>query len=246
MVINCPVCGKLTCIHWPEHWIHRRGATFYCSDNCLQVDLVKDTKLLNSSLKRRKSKVKAIVNEEQRKHAVEIALSGGDPRPFLSDCGSKNPEKLWSDIRIRLRKTDPVTYDKLPARIHGAKPGPKPKTAGDAMIAMKEAADNFFSQCEDMGLKMETPTVKVDGPIRIETKEPEKVEIVESPEHDNDYLFTTAAVRNKRLGTFYYDDKHGTIDWRHPCGEEIILSADDYKLLWYALPEILRSLGVGL
>lgn len=125
MVINCPVCGKLTCIHWPEHWIHRRGATYYCSDNCLQVDLVKDTKLLNSSLKRRKSKVKAIVNEEQRKHAVEIALSGGDPRPFLSDCGSKNPEKLWSYIKTCLRKTDPVTYDKLPVRIHGAKPGPK-------------------------------------------------------------------------------------------------------------------------
>ena len=125
MVINCPVCGKLTCIHWPEHWIHRRGATYYCSDNCLQVDLVKDTKLLNSSLKRRKGKLKAIVNEEQRKHAVEIALSGGDPRPFLSDCGSKNPEKLWSYIKTCLRKTDPVIYDKLPARIHGAKPGPK-------------------------------------------------------------------------------------------------------------------------
>ena len=169
MVINCPVCGKLTCIHWPEHWVHRRGPTYYCSDNCLQVDLVKDTKLLNSSLKRRGRKMKAILNEEQRKHAVEIALSGGDPRPFLTDCGSKCPEKLWGSIKASVRENDPETFKKLPAKIRGAKPGPKPKTAGDAMNAMKEAADHFFGECDRLLGK--------DEPEQIETPEGPKIRV---------------------------------------------------------------------
>lgn len=240
MITNCPVCGKLTCIHWPEHWVYRRGSTYYCGEQCLTVDLVRDTKLMNEVRKRRKREKKMIskITPDMRKKAAEIAISEGSPLEYLKKCGSKNPSASWQYIRQLMEKNDPETFAKLPDKL--------PKTAGDAMIAMKEAADNFFSQCEDMGLKMETPTVKLDGPIRIETKEPEKVEIVESPEQDNDYLFTTAAVRNKRLGTFYYDDKHGTIDWRHPCGDELNLSADDYKLLFQALPEILRSLGVGL
>jgi hypothetical protein len=230
VVINCPVCGKLTCIHWPEHWIHRRGPTYYCSDNCLQVDLVKDTKLLNSSLKRRKSKVKAIVNEEQRKHAVEIALSGGDPRPFLSDCGSKNPEKLWSYIKICLRKTDPVTYDKLPARIHGAKPGPK--TAGDAMNAIKEAADNFFDECDRLLGK--------DEPDQIETPETPK----RAPLQYDGY--TVCCIESKTFGRFYWDRDHNHLDWTTAEGEEVSFTPTGWKMFLEELPKIAAILGVEL
>ena len=233
MVINCPVCGKLTCIHWPEHWIHRRGATYYCSDNCLQVDLVKDTKLLNSSLKRRKSKVKAIVNEEQRKHAVEIALSGGDPRPFLSDCGSKNPEKLWSYIKTCLRKTDPVTYDKLPVRIHGAKPGPK--TAGDAMNAMKEAADNFFDECDRMLGKdtggelaqIETPEAPKRAPLQYDG-------------------YTVCCIENKTFGRFFWDRDHNRLYWTTAEGEEIGFAPYGWKMFLEELPKVAAILGVEL
>ena len=232
MVINCPVCGKLTCIHWPEHWIHRRGATFYCSDNCLQVDLVKDTKLLNSSLKRRKSKVKAIVNEEQRKHAVEIALSGGDPRPFLSDCGSKNPEKLWSYIKTCLRKTDPVTYDKLPVRIHGAKPGPKPKTAGDAMNAMKEAADHFFGECDRLLGK--------NAPERIETPEAPKLAPLQ---YDG---YTVCCVESKTFGRFFWDRDHNHLDWTTAEGEEVSFTPTGWRKFLEEIPKVAAILGVEL
>ena len=230
MVINCPVCGKLTCIHWPEHWIHRRGATYYCSDNCLQVDLVKDTKLLNSSLKRRKSKVKAIVNEEQRKHAVEIALSGGDPRPFLSDCGSKNPEKLWSYIKTCLRKTDPVTYDKLPVRIHGAKPGPK--TAGDAMNAMKEAADHFFGECDRLLGK--------DEPERIETPEAPK----RAPLQYDGY--TVCCVESKTFGRFFWDRDHNHLDWTTAEGEEVSFTPTGWRKFLEEIPKVAAILGVEM
>ena len=234
MVINCPVCGKLTCIHWPEHWVHRRGATYYCSDNCLQVDLVKDTKLLNESMsKRRKGKVKAILNEEQRKHAVEIALSGGDPRPFLSDCGSKNPEKLWSYIKTCLRKTDPGTYDKLPARIHGAKPGPK--TAGDAMNAMKEAADHFFGECDRMLGKdtggelaqIETPEAPKRAPLQYDG-------------------YTVCCVESKTFGRFFWDRDHNHLDWTTAEGEEVSFTPTGWRKFLEEIPKVAAILGVEL
>ena len=99
--------------------------------------------------------------------------------------------------------------------------------------------------------------VKVDGPIRIETPETNKVEVVEVPEkkvdalclppdEDNEFIFQTVAVRNKKLGTFYYDEKHGTIDWRHPYGEEISLYPEDYRLLRDSIDMILHTLGVEM
>ena len=205
MMVNCPVCGKLTCIHWPEHWVYKRGKTYYCSEQCLDVSVVRDTKTLTELHRRRKELVamangRRYIKPEERDEALELYKDSGKQAAvdYLTKIGIPNPEKCLKNLLARFKDTAPAA------------------------------------------------TVKVDGPIRIETKEPEKVEIVESPEQDNDYLFTTAAVRNKRLGTFYYDDKHGTIDWRHLCGDEINLSADDYKLLFQALPKILRALGVGL
>ena len=53
MIMNCPVCGKLTCIHWPEHWVYRRGKTMYCSENCQFVAATKDLKLMNTVIRRR-------------------------------------------------------------------------------------------------------------------------------------------------------------------------------------------------
>ena len=56
MIVNCPICGKLMCIHWPEHWVYRRGETYYCSDQCLDVSIVRDTKETNIAKAKRKAK----------------------------------------------------------------------------------------------------------------------------------------------------------------------------------------------
>ena len=232
MVINCPVCGKLTCIHWPEHWIHRRGPTYYCSDNCLQVDLVKDTKLLNKTLKRRTNKMRAILNEEQRQHAIEIALSGGDPRPFLTDCGSKCPEKLWGSIKASVRENDPETFKKLPAKIRGAKPGPKPKTAGDAMNAMKEAADHFFGECDRLLGK--------DEPEQIETPEAPK----RAPLQYDGY--TVCCVESKTFGRFFWDRDHNHLDWTTAEGEEVSFTPTGWRKFLEEIPKVAAILGVEL
>ena len=107
------------------------------------------------------------------------------------------------------------------------------------------------------GKSVPAATVKVDGPIRNETPETNRVEEVEVPEkkvdalclqpdEDNEFIFQTVAVRNKKLGTFYYDEKHGTIDWRNPYGEEISLHPEDYRLLRDSIDMILHTLGVKM
>ena len=181
MITNCPVCGKLTAIHWPQHWIYRRGDTYYCSWNCLDVDITKDLKLMH---------------EVQRK---------------------RRERKMYNKLK----------KDGTPAK----KSGPKPKK-----VEIPEPISG--GECE----KVETPeTNKVEI---VETTERQIGGLCPPPEVEDDRLFHTAAVRSKKLGTFYYDDKHGTIDWRHPYGEEISLFPEDYRLLRDSIDMILHVLGV--
>ena len=235
MITNCPVCGKLTCIHWPEHWVYRRGSTYYCGEQCLTDDLVRDTKLMNEVKKRRKREKKMItkITPEMRKKAAEIAISGESPLEYLKKCGSKNPSASWQYIRQTLEKNDPETFAKLPDRL--------PKTAGDAMIAMKEAADNFFSQCEDMGLKLDKPQ-PIDGGAW------EKIETPEAPkraplQYDG---FTVCCIESKTFGRFYWDRDHNHLDWTTAEGEEVSFTPAGWKMFLEELPKVAEILGVEL
>lgn len=113
--------------------------------------------------------VKKLLSDEQEKHAVWLAISGEDPRPYLAECGSKNPQQSWNVIRSNLKACDPDTFAKLP-RVIGHKKRPNevtfngkkyecaekpPATAAEAMQGMKDAADEFFGKCEEMGLRLD-------------------------------------------------------------------------------------------
>ena len=50
MMNVCPICGRYHCIHWPEHWVYRRGTVYYCSEMCMDVSIVRDTKQMNLSI----------------------------------------------------------------------------------------------------------------------------------------------------------------------------------------------------
>ena len=98
-------------------------------------------------------------------------------------------------------------------------------------------------------------TVKVDGPLKIETKEPEKVKVErlhELPEVEEKYSpdlfdkYQTVAIRHPNLGVFYYDQKFHCIDWRSDEGDEISLSLQAWSELHKDLPDIFKRLGVEL
>ena len=53
------------------------------------------------------------VTLEQKKKAVDIAMSGGDPLAYLKEIGSKQPSALWYAIKKALKEADPEKYELL-------------------------------------------------------------------------------------------------------------------------------------
>lgn len=241
MMAICPVCGRMKCIHWPEHWVYRRGGTYYCGEQCMDTDLYRDMQLLNEVKRRRKGMtlMSQKITLEMKKKAVKIAISGKSPLPYLKNCGSTAPDKTWYAIKAVLKEKDPETYAKIPDFRQ------KPKTAGEAMEAAKDAADEFFGKCEDMGLNLgkdevEIPEAKV--PQAVEIPEEKPLDRIVGPCHIDKFLIT--AIRHPDLGEFYYDKKFQKVDWRTPEGDEISMSPAGWYNLLKDLPHVMRILGV--
>ena len=177
--------------------------------------------------KERENMARLVFTEEQKMEAVRIAIEGGSPYMYLKGLGAKNPSCVWMRIKSKLA---PEILAKIPKHPTGWKAPKKLELdAGesyeinvkDAMDNLEEAADTFFGQCEDMGLK-------VNG------------------QHEEETDLETTAVRHKNYGEFYRDHDHNCIDWRTPEGEEVTLSVNGWKGLLEHLPVIMRRLGVEL
>ena len=255
MMVNCQVCGKLTAIYWPEFWVYRRKDTFYCSENCMIVDEVRDLKLMNQVARDRRlrKEAKNMANHkltlEQKKKAVEIAAQGGNPTEYLKKCGAKNPYAAWDYIKKTLAMKDPVLaekVDKVPEPVGGGEWEKLPDVIGkvekieekdggvevtvnttpsakEAMQNMKDAADNFFRQCGEMGMKM-------DGPAK--------------EEEDDDLQITIRSVETK-LGTFHYDDEYFEFRSKMNKSDNLEMPVEDFVELMIELPKVMRMLGVA-
>ena len=172
------------------------------------------------------------ITDDQRAEAVRIAMDGGDPRKYLGGLGFADPQTTWMKIKTYYRQTAPEVYAQIPKRIG--------KTAQDQKIktdVARKTAD-------------EAPTLKVDGPLKIETPETNRVQVVETPEKPKitepmryDGL-TVTAVTHPDLGEFYYDKKFASIDWRTPEGDEVSLTPAWWIAMAHELKKILNVLGV--
>lgn len=102
---TCHQCGKNMFVLYPHLWRYKKttgtNKTYYfCSYGCMRQN-EKGEEDMNK------------ITEGQKKKAIQIALDGGDPKPFLKQCGSTAPDKMWSYIKCCLRKKDPETWEKL-------------------------------------------------------------------------------------------------------------------------------------
>ncbi len=158
MIQNCPVCGKRFDIPWPHQWAYKRNSQYICSWKCLRAGEQKrgESDEMSGTTK---------VPDEVKRQAIEAAISGGSPHDILRPY-SKNPKSLWTYMKMQMQKKDPETYNKIQAA-RQKKPEP---TLADAMAGMKDAADQFFGMCDDMGLKLDkqeepkiTKPVNYDG-----------------------------------------------------------------------------------
>ena len=105
-------------------------------------------------------------------------------------------------------------------------------------------------------------TVKVDGPLRIETPEANKVEVVEL--RGPDYKFSGGPEPGERINVTYttmeykttgistpigdwqYIKKAGYLDWTTLTGETVSMNLEEWKEFMKLFPEVLKVLEVRL
>ena len=206
MIHQCPQCGKEFDVLWPQLWSYKRGQKFLCTYTCLRA--YDEGKEANEMGK---------ITKENKEKAINIALEGGDPRPYLKECGSIAPDKLWSYIKMQLKKNEPEFYEKL-AKGAGAKKQVETPEIGGHLHNINRTPP---------------PPPK---PIRIET--PEKPGKVFRP-------YPVTGIRTD-YGEFYYDRKFNSLDWRTEEGDEVSMSPVAWKNMADELPDILAALGVGV
>lgn len=98
---------------------------------------------------------------------------------------------------------------------------------------------------------MEIPQIKVDGPLRIETPEANKVTVAEVPEKPK---ITQPLMHSGKkaigwegdFGNYIYDRKHQYIDYESNDGEEISMPVDAWREWLKEIGEIAQLMGVEL
>ena len=187
---------------------------------------------------------KTIAARQKRLDELKQRIGAGmGIRAALADMGytGQSAGQTYRQIRNFAQENDPEAYAILPEKISDA----------DTPVVISTP---------------EMPTVKVDGPLNIETPEAGQIQVAEAPET---YIKITkdrieagvqkkiemavcceeleiSAVRHPQLGEFYFDHDHNSIDWRDPFGDEVSVSPDLWKKMHETLPKILNALGVEL
>ena len=216
---KCANCRKEISVLHPDSWAYKRHAgntyIFWCSWKCLR-----------QSEKEGKINMKKLTLED-KKHAVKIALDGGNPLEYIRMCGVLNAAEAWGKIKNNLKEKDPATWEKLPKRL------PNP-----VMDRKKEApADQVTKEAMK---HPEQPVVQIDGPVIIEKMAEKPVNEVKPI---NLKAFSISAIRTG-LGEFYFDKKFNTIDWRTIVGDEVSLTPAGWRELINTMPDVLTVLGV--
>ena len=150
MIYKCPVCGKEFDVLHPDTRAFRRGNKFCCTYSC--------SRIYDERGKAKQMRKKLLTDEQERK-AIEIAISGGDPKPYLAECGSKSPQTAWSSIRDKLKAGNPELYEKLPRNVGTRKRPNGPEDPEEPVVTMKvegfpkpKPADSF-ADCQIRGLE---------------------------------------------------------------------------------------------
>ena len=242
MISSCAVCGKKFYVEDPAVWVYRSMNKFFCTYPCTREYDMKEEPMKKVTL-------------EQKKKAVQIAIGGEDPRRFLKECGSKNPDLMWGSIRKNLKEKDPEMFAKLPGRIPRKKDDKEPEVSlADAMTGMQEAADKFFGACEDMGLKMETPEnplpvqdlkLQPGGNYRISVETPEAPKIYKPVVYDG---MTVREVEGG-FGRYRRSDTKDSIyiDFEYAEGVDVVsLTVDQWRSFRDEQLKAAMILGVAL
>lgn len=244
---RCPVCGKLFWCDYPNRWVYKRDRVFLCSWGCMRKWDAEGKEAKKGSKSMKEEKTKRIFRDqvETGRQMADAVARGEDPIEFLRGLGYGNPEHAYANIIRKLREEAPEVAARIPRRSCARKPeAGKPAEEKKPEVVL---TINHEELAETDGDEEEEPVVELvyDPSIAEEYRREQAAKAKQQePEQDERDIWHTAAVRNKKMGTFYYDEKFRTIDWRHPYGEEISLPPEDWKWLGDHIGMILHALGV--
>lgn len=109
MITNCPVCGKAFDVLWPQLWAYRDGSLYFCTWKCLR------------QMRKEAEEMKTLTEDEKRA-AAEVALTGGNPLPYLKSLGVTNVTTSWNTVRNWARgHLNQDEYEKLPEKLGNEK-----------------------------------------------------------------------------------------------------------------------------
>ena len=186
------------------------------------------------------------LTNEQRLKAGQIAIDGGDPRPYLEECGILNTTATWYTVKEWLKKNHPEMADKVPDKL---KPADEYMKVKPDKGMPKETPEKIMGKDKAEFEKM--PTVKVDGGLKIETPEANKVEIVEVPEKPK---ITKPLMHSGKkviglqgdFGTYFFKEKFGIIDFDGNDSEEVSYTIDEWRNWMKEIRVVFQLMGVEL
>ena len=164
---------------------------------------------------------------ENKKKAVEIALSGGNYLDYLKKCGAGNPSASWTYIKKCLQAKDPEKYEQLMAVKKQEKPA--------------EPAEDPLKDFE---------------PVVFQGKEYEKAEKAEQKEPKTEQKEEKTSGKRRKADqkqSFKIREAEGAVGiwtnkgteikfWKH--GSEISLTPVDWLALAAELPNVLKLFGM--
>ena len=219
----CNTCGREISILHPDHWAYKRKLgnvnIFWCSWSCLR-EAEKEGKF---SMKK--------LTLDNKKHAVKIAMDGGNPLEYIRMCGISNAADCWSKIKADLKEKDPDAWEKLPKRLPNPVMDKKKEAPADAVT--KAALQH-----------PERPIVAPISPVVMETPE-QKPKITKPLAYSG---FTVRAIEGKygRFSCYKIDNimyfNYESLDRR----EEIDMPIYKWKAFLEEIQEAAAVLGVEL
>lgn len=224
----CAQCGREFSVLYPDRWAYKTGTArkkYFCSWSCLR-EAEKEGKLNMNKL-----------TLDNKKHAVKIAMDGGNPLEYIRMCGIKNAETAWMNIKNTLKEKDPQTWEKLPKRLPQEKkeeavPAQKTMVHGSVRPVLTQ------KNIEETSLKVKDITPK-------EIQKHMKPGVPERPVLYGGFVVTAVEGEYGR----YFHDKTSIgdyIDYESKDGDELSLTVDQWREFLKELHRAAEALGVKL
>lgn len=161
------------------------------------------------------------VTREQKEHAIELALTGGDPISYLREKGSTNPGSMWAKLRKKLEEEDPEKFNRLPDKYRldfRGRPRKVPAEVKDVPTAVAPEPEN-----EDAG--------PINGPLKAEQPAPINKPLMHSGLRSTGWAGEEVEV--------HYSERYDVITISNHLGDKMSIHSDHVRK---ALDEITRAL----